>query len=74
LTTKKPGSTADFSTLDAFLEEEDSREAFQAAAIKEVLAWQISAEMKAQGLPRKRLAERPRWHIVPARIEIAGVG
>jgi antitoxin HicB len=27
-------------------------------AIKEVLAWQISAAMKAQGLSRKRLAER----------------
>ena len=56
--TKKPRSTADFNTLDAFLQEEGSREAFQAVAIKEVLAWQISAEMKAQGLSRKRLAER----------------
>ena len=30
----------------------------QAVAIKEVLAWQITEAMKAQGLSRKRLAER----------------
>ncbi len=35
-----------------------TREAFQAVAIKEVLAWQITEAMKAQGLSRKRLAER----------------
>jgi antitoxin HicB len=46
------------STLDEFLDEEGTREAFQAVAIKEVLAWQISEAMKAQGLSRKRLAER----------------
>ena len=40
------------------LGEEGTREAFQAVAIKEVLAWQISAAMKAQHISRKRLAER----------------
>ena len=48
----------DFTSLDTFLEEEGTREAFQAVAIKEVLAWQIAEAMKAQGLSRKRLAER----------------
>ena len=48
----------DLTTLDAFLDEEGSRETFQAVAIKEVLAWQIGEAMKAQGLSRKRLAER----------------
>lgn len=46
------------STLDEFLEQEGTREKFQAVAIKEVLAWQIVEAMKAQGLSRKRLAER----------------
>lgn len=55
--TKKSRKTADLSTVDSFLDEEGTREAFQAAAIKEVLAWQISEAMKAQGLSRKRLAE-----------------
>jgi antitoxin HicB len=56
--TKRSRRTADFATLDSFLDAEGKREAFQAAAIKEVLAWQISEAMKAQGLSRKRLAER----------------
>jgi antitoxin HicB len=46
------------STLDEFLDQEGTRETFQAVAIKEVLAWQITEAMKAQGLSRKRLAER----------------
>ena len=46
------------STLDELLDEEGTREAFQAVAIKEVLAWQIAEAMKTQGLSRKRLAER----------------
>jgi antitoxin HicB len=44
--------------LDDFLDSEGTREAFQAVAIKEVLSWQIMEAMKAQGLSRKRLAER----------------
>lgn len=46
------------STLDAFLAEEGKLEAFQAIAIKEVLAWQIEKAMKEQKLSRKQLAER----------------
>ncbi len=34
------------------------REAFQAVAIKEVLAWRLGEAMKAQKLSRKRMAER----------------
>ena len=56
--TKAARKTADFTTLDSFLDEEGTREAFQAAAIKEVLAWQISEAMKTQGISCKRLAER----------------
>ncbi len=58
MATKKIRSTEGFSTLDDFLEGQGTREAFQAVAIKEVLAWQIAEAMKAQGLSRKRLAER----------------
>lgn len=46
------------STLDDFLDEEGAREAFQAVAIKEVLAFQIEQAMKAQKLSRRKLAER----------------
>jgi predicted XRE-type DNA-binding protein len=46
------------SSLDEFLDEEGARDAFQAVAIKEVLAWQIEQAMKAKGLSRKRLAEQ----------------
>jgi antitoxin HicB len=56
--TKKPRSVKGFTTLDDFLESEGTREAFQAVAIKEVLAWQFSEAMKTQGLSRRRLAER----------------
>jgi antitoxin HicB len=55
---KKGRSAKKLTTLDAFLEEEGTREEFQAVAIKEVLAWQIEQAMKKQGLSRKRLAER----------------
>jgi len=46
------------STLDDLLDEDGTREEFQAVAIKEVLAWQITEAMKAQNMSRKRLAER----------------
>jgi predicted XRE-type DNA-binding protein len=46
------------STLDDFLGEEGTREAFQAVAIKEVLAWQIGEAMKAQKISQKRMAEK----------------
>jgi predicted XRE-type DNA-binding protein len=58
LKAKRPRGTEGFTSLDEFLEEEGTREEFQALAIKEVLAWQIAEAMKAQGLSRKRLAER----------------
>jgi len=38
------------STLDDFLQEAGTRDAFQAVAIKEVLAWQLEQVMKARGL------------------------
>ncbi len=56
--TKKGRSPTKLSTLDEFLGEEGTLETFQAAAIKEVLAWQIGEAMKAQNLSRKGLAER----------------
>ena len=46
------------SSLDEFLDEEGTREVFQAVAVKEVLAFQIEEAMKAQKLSRRRLAER----------------
>ena len=58
MTTKKARPTEGFSTLDDFLGEEGVREAFQAVAVKEVLAFQIEQAMKAQNLSRRRLAER----------------
>jgi predicted XRE-type DNA-binding protein len=57
-TTKTPRSTEGFPTLDDFLDAEGNREAFQAVAIKEGLAWQIAQAMKTQNLSRKGLAER----------------
>jgi antitoxin HicB len=55
---KKPRNAKELTTLDEFLDQEGTRAAFQAVAIKEVLAWQIEQAMKAQGLSRKRMAER----------------
>jgi antitoxin HicB len=57
-TDKRVRDATDFTTLDDFLVEEGTRAAFQTVAIKEVLAWQIEQAMKAQGLSRKRMAER----------------
>jgi antitoxin HicB len=58
MTTKKPRSTKGLTTLDEVLDQDGTREVFQAVAIKEVLAWQIGEAMKAEGLSRKRMAER----------------
>jgi len=55
---KTPRTTKGFTTLDAVLDENGTREAFQAVAIKEVLAWQIEQAMKAEGLSRNRMAKR----------------
>jgi predicted XRE-type DNA-binding protein len=56
--TNTPRSLDGLTTLDEFLAEEGKLEAFQAVAIKEVLAWQIEQAMKAEKMSRKRLAER----------------
>ena len=45
-------------TLDGFLDEEGKLEAFQAIAIKEVLAWQIEQAMKEEKISRSKMAER----------------
>jgi antitoxin HicB len=55
---KRARSTDKLTTLDSHLKEEGKLEEFEAVAIKEVLAWQITEAMKAQNLSRKRLAER----------------
>lgn len=46
----------ELTTLDSFLDEEGTREAFQAKAVKEVLAWEIEQAMKAKKLTKQRLA------------------
>lgn len=51
-------NTDELSTLDDFLAGEGKLEAFQAIAIKEVLARQIEKAMKAEKLSRKRMAEK----------------
>jgi antitoxin HicB len=45
------------STLDEFLDEEGIREAAKAEAVTRVVAWQLSEEMKRQGISKARLAE-----------------
>lgn len=51
-------NTDELSTLDDFLAGEGKLEAFQAMAIKEVLARQIEEAMRAEKLSRKRMAEK----------------
>ena len=58
MATKAPRSTEGFTTLDEFLGEQGTREAFQAVAIKEVLAWQIRQAMESEHLSQKKLAEK----------------
>jgi antitoxin HicB len=58
MATKTPRRTDEFTTLDEFLGEQGTREAFQAVAIKEVLAWQIRRAMESEHLSQKKLAER----------------
>jgi antitoxin HicB len=45
------------STLDSFLKEEDVLEEFRAAAVKEVIAWQIVKAMKDKKLTKNKMAE-----------------
>lgn len=58
MATKKLRSTEGFTTLDEVLDKDGTLEAFQAVAIKEVIAWQIAETMKAQGLSRNVMAKR----------------
>lgn len=46
------------SSFDGFLEEEGILEEVEAAAIKEVIAWQLSETMREQGVSKKAMAER----------------
>ena len=45
------------STLDSFLKEEGVLEEFRAAAVKEVIAWQIQQAMKKRKLTKNKMAE-----------------
>jgi antitoxin HicB len=45
------------STLDDFLKEEGIHEKVTTAAIKSVIAWQLSEEMKKKKITKKHLAE-----------------
>lgn len=45
------------SSLDDFLDDEGVRGEFEARAIKEVLAWQLSQAMQAQSISKTRMAE-----------------
>ena len=45
------------STLDDFLKEEGIHEEATTAAIKSVIAWQLSEAMKKKRITKKRLAE-----------------
>lgn len=45
------------STIDDLLREEGVLEDFQAAAIKEVIAWQLAQAMKDRKLSKRKLAE-----------------
>jgi antitoxin HicB len=56
--TTEPRTTEGLTSLDDFLTAAGKREAFEATAIKEVLAWQIEQAMKAGKISRKRLAEQ----------------
>jgi antitoxin HicB len=42
------------STLNEFLDEEGIREAAKAEAVTRVVAWQLSEEMKRQGITKAR--------------------
>ena len=58
MATDEPRSVEGLATLDDFLDEQGTRETFQAVAIKEVLAWQIRQAMEHEHLSQRKLAER----------------
>jgi hypothetical protein len=55
---KAARSTAKLTTLDDFLQGEGKRDEFEAVAVKEVLAWQITEAMKINKISRNGLAQR----------------
>ena len=58
MATDKPRSVEGFTALDDFLDQQGTHEAFQAVAIKEVLAWQLRQAMESEHLSQKKLAEK----------------
>ena len=56
----KPKSEFDHSgsSFDSFLDEEGILEEVEAAAIKKVIAWQLTETMKAQHISKKAMAAR----------------
>jgi DNA-binding Xre family transcriptional regulator len=54
--TKKKKNPHHGSTLDDFLKEEGVLEEFRAAAVKEVIAWQIEKAMKDKKLSKNKMA------------------
>jgi antitoxin HicB len=58
MATNEPRSVEGLTTLDSFLDQQGTREAFQAVAVKEVLAWQLRQAMETEHLSQKKLAEK----------------
>lgn len=58
MATNEPRSVEGLTTLDSFLDQQGAREAFQAIAVKEVLAWQLRQAMETEHLSQKKLAEK----------------
>jgi DNA-binding Xre family transcriptional regulator len=54
--TKKKKNPHHGSSLDSFLKEEGVLEQFRAAAVKEVIAWQIGKAMKDKKLSKNKMA------------------
>jgi phage-related protein/predicted XRE-type DNA-binding protein len=58
MATNEPRSVEGLTTLDSFLDQQGTREAFQTVAVKEVLAWQLRQAMETEHLSQKKLAEK----------------
>ena len=56
---KSPRSTKELTTLDQVLKSEGKLEEFEAVAIKEVVAWQITEATRVQRSPSQARAMRP---------------
>ncbi|HZT47556.1 MAG TPA: helix-turn-helix transcriptional regulator [Hyphomicrobiaceae bacterium] len=54
--TKKKRNARHGSSLDDFLQEEGVLEEFRAAAVKEVVAWQIARAMKDKKISKNKMA------------------